>query len=190
MHSKLLLIWTCVYCKSILFWNGISRLVWNSSIFGVFIVYFEGSLWQDYSIDRVSAYFSDASQNVRMYKISLVSFWIECLMYWERTKVIVRQADPYNKTGDTTKGGRGCKIWLHQTFRFFFSCTRVLYHQYSITNHSESSFKSKTMSILLTILLLFFLSDLLRNILMCNCSSFSTLMTMYLPGAILCSNVL
>ena len=25
-------------------------------------------------------------------------------------KVIIRQADPYNKTGDTTKGGRGCII--------------------------------------------------------------------------------
>ena len=40
------------------------------------------------------------------------------------------------------------------------------------------------------ILLLFFLSDLLRNILECNCSPYSTLMTMYLSGAILCSNVL
>ena len=36
----------------------------------------------------------------------------------------------------------------------------------------------------------FFLSDLLGNILKCNCSPYSTLMTMYLPGAILCSNVL
>ena len=34
-----------------------------------------------------------------------------------------------------------------------------------------------------------FLSDLLRNILKCNCSPYSTLMAMYLPGAILCSNV-
>ena len=32
-----------------------------------------------------------------------------------------------------------------------------------------------------------FLSDLLRNILKCNCRLYSTLMTMYLPGAILCS---
>ena len=31
-------------------------------------------------------------------------------MYKEQTKVIIRQADPYNKTGDATKGGRGCKI--------------------------------------------------------------------------------
>ena len=28
----------------------------------------------------------------------------------ERIKVIIKQADPYNKTGDATKGGRGCKI--------------------------------------------------------------------------------
>ena len=35
-----------------------------------------------------------------------------------------------------------------------------------------------------------FLSDLLGNILKCNCSPDSTLMTMYLPDAILCSNVL
>ena len=37
---------------------------------------------------------------------------------------------------------------------------------------------------------MFFLSDLLRNILKCTCSPNSTLMTIYLPGAILCSNVL
>ena len=35
-------------------------------------------------------------------------------MYKERIKVIIREADPYYKTGDATKGGRGCKIWLHQ----------------------------------------------------------------------------
>ena len=35
-----------------------------------------------------------------------------------------------------------------------------------------------------------FLSDLLRNILKCNCSQYSTLMTMYLPGAMLRSNEL
>ena len=43
---------------------------------------------------------------------------------------------------------------------------KVLYHQYSITNHSESILKSKIMSILMIIN--FFLSDLLRNILKCN----------------------
>ena len=31
-------------------------------------------------------------------------------MYKEQIKVIIRQADPYDKTGDATKGGRGCKI--------------------------------------------------------------------------------
>ena len=31
-------------------------------------------------------------------------------MYEERIKVIIRQADPYDKTRDTNKGGRGCKI--------------------------------------------------------------------------------
>ena len=49
-----------------------------------------------------------------MYKISPVSFWIGHLVYKERIKVIIRQADPYDKTGDDTKGGRGCKIWLNQ----------------------------------------------------------------------------
>ena len=34
-----------------------------------------------------------------------------------------------------------------------------------------------------------FPSGLLRNILKCNLSPYSTLMTMCLPGAILCSNV-
>ena len=35
-------------------------------------------------------------------------------MYWERIKVIIRQVDPYDKTGDATKGGWGCKILPHQ----------------------------------------------------------------------------
>ena len=46
------------------------------------------------------------------------------------------------------------------------------------------------MSILMIISVDDFLSDFLRNNLKCNCSPYSTLMTMYLPGAILCSNVL
>ena len=62
----------------------------------------------------------------------------------------------------------------------------VLYHQYSITYHSESILKPKIMSILMIVnVFVFFLSDLLRNILKCNCSPYSTLMKMYLPGAIL-----
>ena len=31
-------------------------------------------------------------------------------MYLEQIKIIIRQADPYDKTGDATKGGRGYKI--------------------------------------------------------------------------------
>ena len=72
------------------------------------------SLKELWHFDGVSAYFSDASQNFPMHKISLVSFLIGRLMYFERIKVIIRHAGAYDKTGDTTKGGRGCKIWLHQ----------------------------------------------------------------------------
>ena len=49
-----------------------------------------------------------------------------------------------------------------------FSHVRVLYNQYSITYHSESILKSKIMSILMTVFVVFFLSDLLRYILKCN----------------------
>ena len=31
-------------------------------------------------------------------------------MYKDPIKVIIRQVDPYDKTGDATKAGRGCKI--------------------------------------------------------------------------------
>ena len=89
------------------------------------------------------------------------------------------------------KGVGVAKFDFTKTYRNqLFSRAMELYHQYSITNHSESILKSKIMSILMIIFMLFFLSDLLRNILKCNCSPYSTLMTMYLPGAILCSNVL
>ena len=58
-----------------------------------------------------------------------------------------------------------------------------MYHKYSITNHSESILKSEIMSISMIIfVVVFFLSDLLRKILKCNCSPYSTLMTKYLPG--------
>ena len=40
-----------------------------------------------------------------MHKISLVSFLIGRLVYQERIKVIIWQADPYDKTWDATKGG-------------------------------------------------------------------------------------
>ena len=35
-------------------------------------------------------------------------------MYQEQIKVIIRQTDAYDKTRDSTKGGRGFKIWIHQ----------------------------------------------------------------------------
>ena len=104
----------------------------------------------------------------------------------------MRQRDPYNKTRDATKGVGVAKFYFTKTFKKqLFSCVRVLYHQYSITNRSENILKSKIMSILMIIfVVVFFLSDLLRNVLKCNCSPYSTLMTVYLPGALLCSNIL
>ena len=89
------------------------------------------------------------------------------------------------------KGVGVAKFDFTKTFRNqLFSRVRVLYDQSSITNYSESILKCKIMSILIIIFVVVFLFDLLRNILKCNCSPYSTLMTMYLPGAILCSNVL
>ena len=91
------------------------------------------------------------------------------------------------------------KFDLTKTFRNqLFSCVRVLYYQNLIKNYSETSIiemlmvlKSKTISIsIIDVGVVFFLSDFLRNILKRNCSPYSTMMTMYLPGAILCSNVL
>ena len=72
-------------------------------------------------------------------------------MYKERIKVIVRQADPYDKK-ETLPGGRGCKTFRNQ----LFSRVRVLHHQYSITNHSESILKSEIMSILMIIFVVVF----------------------------------
>ena len=92
-----------------------------------------------------------------MHKISLVSFWIGRLVYKERIKVIIRQADPYNKTGDATERGGVAIFDFTKTFRNqLFSRVRVLYHQYSITNHSESILKSKIMSILMIIFVVVF----------------------------------
>ena len=74
------------------------------------------------------------------------------------------------KTGDATKGGRVAKFDFTKTFKNqLASRVRVLYHQYSITNHSESILKSKLMSIFMII----FVSDLLRNSLKCHCSPFN-----------------
>ena len=93
---------------------------------------------------------------------------------------MIRRANPYNKTVDLSKGGMVAKFDFTKTFRNqLFLPVRVLYHQYSITNHSESILKSKIMSILVIIFaVVFLLSDLLRNILKCDCSPYSTLMTM------------
>ena len=69
-------------------------------------------------------------------------------MYWERIKVIIRQANPYDKTETLPKGIGVAKFDFTKTFRNqLFSRVRVLYHQYSITNRSESILKSKIMSV-------------------------------------------
>ena len=82
-----------------------------------------------------------------------------------------------------SKGVEVAKFDFTKTFRNqLFSRIRVLYHQYLITNHSESIFKSNIISILM--IFVDFLSDLFRNVLKCNCSPYSLLVTMYLPGAI------
>ena len=50
------------------------------------------------------------------------------------------------------KGVGVAKFDFTKTFRNqLFSCVKVLYHQYSITNHSEHILKSKIMSILIII---------------------------------------
>ena len=101
----------------------------------------------------------------------------------------MRQSGPYDKTELLPKRVGVAKFDFTKTFRNqFFSHVRVLYHQYLITNHSESISKSKIDVHFMIIFVVVFLSHLLRNILKCNCSPYSTFMTMYLPGAILCSN--
>ena len=78
-------------------------------------------------------------------------------MYLDRIKVIIREVDRYDKTGDATKGGGGCKFDITKTFRNqLFSRVRVLYHQYSIKNHSEGISKSKTISILMIFVVVVF----------------------------------
>ena len=49
-------------------------------------------------------------------------------MYYERIKVIIRQADPYDKTGDATKGCRVAKFDFTKTFRnqFVFKCKGII----------------------------------------------------------------
>ena len=60
-------------------------------------------------------------------------------MYLARKYGIVRQTEPYDKTGDVTKGVGVAKFDFIKPFRNqLFSRVRVLYHQFSKTNHSES----------------------------------------------------
>ena len=54
------------------------------------------------------------------------------------------------------KGVGIAKFGFTKTFRNQLSRVRVLYHQYSITNHSESILKSKVMSILIIICVVVF----------------------------------
>ena len=65
-------------------------------------------------------------------------------MYKERIKVIIRQADPLIKQETLPKGVGVAKFDFTKTFRNqLFSRVRVLHHQYSIKNRSESILKSK-----------------------------------------------
>ena len=75
----------------------------------------------------------------------------------ERIKVIIRQADPYIKTGYAIKGVGVAKLDLTKTFKNqLFSLVMVLHHHYSITNYSEIILKSKIMSILMIIFVVVF----------------------------------
>ena len=88
------------------------------------------------------------------------------------------------------KGVRVAKFDFTKTFRNqLFSRVMVLYYQYSITKQGEGSLKSKIMSILMIIFVAVFSIRFVKKYLKCNCSPYSTLKTMYLPDAILCSNV-
>ena len=64
---------------------------------------------------------------------------------------------PTTKQETLPKGVGVAKFDLTKTFKNqLFSRVRVLYHQYSIINHSESILKSKIMSILMSIFLVVF----------------------------------
>ena len=78
-------------------------------------------------------------------------------MHKERIKVIIRQADPYNKTGDAIKGGRGCKIWLHQNIYkpILFTCKGII--SLILDYKSQWEFlKSKIQSIYMNIFVVVF----------------------------------
>ena len=71
------------------------------------------------------------------------------LMYWGRIIVIIRQAGTYDKTRDPTKGLGDATFDFTKAFRNqLYPSVRILYYQYSITNHSESILKSKIMPLL------------------------------------------
>ena len=75
-------------------------------------------------------------------------------MYLER---IDRQTSTI-KQETLTKGEGVAQYDFTKTFRNqLFSRVRILYHQYSITNRSESILKSKIMSILMIIFVVVFL---------------------------------
>ena len=64
---------------------------------------------------------------------------------------------PTAKQETLPKGVGVAKFDFTKTFRNqLFSHVRLLYHQYSITNHSESILTSKIMSILMIILVVVF----------------------------------
>ena len=64
---------------------------------------------------------------------------------------------PTTKQETLPKGVGVAKFDFTKTFRnHLFSPVRVLYHQYSITNHSKSILKSKIMSILMVIFVIVF----------------------------------
>ena len=88
------------------------------------------------------------------------------------------------------KGVGVAKFDCTKTFRNqLFSRVRVLYHQYSITNHSESILKSQIMSYLMIIfIVVFFLSDLVRNILKCNCSPYQCIYLVQYYAAMCCNH--
>ena len=61
------------------------------------------------------------------------------------------------KQNTLPKGVGVAKVDFTKTFKNqLFSRVRVFYHQYSITNHSESILKSKIMSILMIIFVVVF----------------------------------
>ena len=66
-------------------------------------------------------------------------------MYYERIKVIIRQTDPTTKQETLPKGVGVATFDFTKTFKNqLFSRVRVLHHQFSITNYSESILSPKS----------------------------------------------